>query len=80
MDAAARQALGDAILDNMLTTLANEEAFVAANGPKFSYTLPTGESLQWPEWKAAYQKMIQDQLLLNQTLGGPWAIRSRGRT
>lgn len=80
MDAAQRQAVAERTLDSMLTTLDNEETYVAANGPKASYTLPTGESLSWPDWKEAYQRMIKAQLELIQTLGGPFGIRSRART
>ena len=78
-DGAARLLIGGLSLDAMQTLLENELLYCATYGPKASYTLPTGESLQWPDWLVRIQAMIDVQLIQNQRLEGPWIISSRAR-
>ncbi len=81
MDRTQRSTIAGTTVDSLLTLINNEMVYVAANGPKYSYSFPwTGESLAWPEWLIRMQGMVKDALANEQAVGAAWAIRSRGRT
>lgn len=75
---AATQARLQAAYDDMATTLALEQAYCAAHGPKPSYSLD-GESYQWSEWEEATIRKLEALKKLIQLEGGPYVIQSRAR-
>lgn len=63
--------------EDLITTLALEEAYQAAHGPKPSYSLD-GESYSWTEWRTACLAQIEAFNRLIQA-ERPYQISSRGR-
>ena len=66
------------IKEDLITTLAMEQAYAAAHGPKVTYSLD-GESYQWSEWEEASLRKIEaiNRLIQQQQ---PYCVVSRGRS
>lgn len=67
-----------AAYEDMAVTLAMEEAYCAAHGPKPSYSLD-GESYSWTEWREAQVRAMDSLKKLIQLEGGPFIVQSRMR-
>lgn len=64
--------------DDMAVTLAMEQAYCAAHGPKPTYSLD-GESYSWNEWEEGTIRKLEALKKLIQLEGGPYIISSRMR-
>ncbi len=64
---------------SLIAALAAEAAAQASGGGKPSYSID-GESVSWDQWRTATLGQIDTLTKQIRQLGGPFRIRSRGRS